>query len=158
MFIGGECRNTLAGAGGRSIDQQHRSAVKRVTTKALGGNPDRWVRETVLHREPRQSQLPTGNPAKGLERIHGPAFGSLSGHAVSDGSAIGSKVAGEAQKSKAAALIPTEVHNQSLAFGEAADGLGHLIGDLDAHRTRELRHFEPAGVMIELGIQDVAAI
>ena len=48
MFIGGECRNSLTRAGGRFIDQQHRSAMKRIGTKALCGNLDRWVRELSL--------------------------------------------------------------------------------------------------------------
>src|ERR1700678_3677946 len=56
MFIGGEGGNTLAGACGRLIDQKHGSAVKQVRAKALRCNPYRRVRESVLHREPRQTQ------------------------------------------------------------------------------------------------------
>src|ERR1035437_2829695 len=158
MFIGGERGNTLASARGRLIDQKYRSAVKRVCTEALRCNPDRRIRETVLHRQPRQAQLPTGNPAKCLERIHRRAFGSLSGHAVSDSSAIRSEIAGETQECEATTLVPPKIHNQSPAFGQAVNGLGHLIGDFDADRPWELRHFEPAGVMVELRIQNVAAL
>src|SRR4029077_13680874 len=111
--------NTLASAGGRLICQKHRSVVKRVRAKTLGCNPDRRVRETVLHRKPRQSQLPTGNPVKCLERVHGRTFGSLSGHTVSDGSVIGSEIASETQECEAAALVPPKIHNQSPAFGQA---------------------------------------
>jgi hypothetical protein len=157
MLIGRESGNTLASAGSCVIDQKHCSAVKRVGAKALRGNPDRRVRETILHRKPRQSQLATGYPAKCPERIHRPAFGSLSGNAISDGSAIGSEITGETQECQATTLVSPKVHNQSAALRQGANGLRHLIGDFDADSAGELRHFEPPGFMVELRIQDVAA-
>jgi hypothetical protein len=71
---------------------------------------------------------------------------------------IGSEIASETQECEAAALVPPKIHNQSPAFGQAVNGLGHLISDFDADRPGELRHFEPAGAMVELRIQNVAAL
>ena len=54
---------------------------------------------------------------------------------------------------EAAALVSSQVQNQSLAFAQFLNSPRDLVGYLNSNRAGELRYFQPPGVLIELRTQ-----
>src|SRR5262249_28247188 len=109
----------------------------------FGDDENGFFDEGVSCRQPQESGLVCGNPAKpGQFLASVPALSSFSGQAVTDFELARRQIAHEAKTSDSSASIAAQIHNESAASFQCCDSAINIFRYINTNGAREHRDFE----------------